>query len=290
MADHRKIGIVANPFKKDAKSYVADVRGALEARGLAVVIESKTAELCGIDAESFPLDKVGEHVDLVVVLGGDGTILHVVSAAGASIRPLAALNMGRLGFLTCATSAEKDAFIERLTGRDYWLSCRSTIEVEFARQDGVTAKVTGLNEAVISRGGTARMIQLEARINGQHINRYGGDGLIVATPTGSTAYSLSAGGPIISPESQVFVVTPICAHALSNRAVVLNDAVEIEIVPDDGQEELILSVDGRSTCHLAPDKSVKMRRGSYDVPLVMMGDSRFYGVLQDKLGWRGSIV
>ena len=287
----KTIGIVANPFKERAKESVCSLRDAFMARGVEVVVDRETAELCGLTREAAPLNELGAHVDLIVVLGGDGSMLHVVHALREAIKPLAAINMGRLGFLTCSTSDEQDDFVELLVTGDYVMSHRSTISVEITNASGDKSTLTGLNEAVIGRGNSTRMIGLKVAIDGQFVNRYAGDGLVIATPTGSTAYSLSAGGPIISPESNVFVMTPICSHALSNRSIVIADNVEISITPEDlGEEETVMSVDGGARRLVSEGTSIVLRRGAYDVPLVMTQGNRFYTVLQRKLGWRGSNI
>lgn len=284
------IGIVANPFKERAKEAVCALRSAFTDRGLRCVVASETAELCGLRGEDTALADLGNHVDLIVILGGDGTMLHVVHATGPAIKPMAAINLGRLGFLTCATSEEKGMFVDLIASGTYVLSMRSTIEARIDEGGGTVAVLTGLNEAVIGRGNSTRMIGLEVRVNGQFLNSYSGDGLIIATPTGSTAYSLSAGGPIISPESDVFLLTPICSHALSNRPIIIEGGVEMTIDPQDLREETVISMDGRARHIVEEGTSITLRRGAYDVPLVMSPDYRFYSVLQQKLGWRGSNV
>ncbi|MGK0186846.1 MAG: NAD+ kinase [Verrucomicrobiales bacterium] len=284
------VGIVANPFKAQAKEFVCSLRDAFTARGLDVVIARETAELCGLAGEDVELEQLGNHVDLIVVLGGDGTMLHVVHATGAAIKPVTAINLGRLGFLTCSTRDEQAAFVELIASGNFVMSCRSTIQATIDEANGKSTVLTGLNEAVIGRGNSTRMIGLEVHVNGQFLNRYGGDGLIIATPTGSTAYSLSAGGPIISPESNVFVLTPICSHALSNRSIVIEGDVVMTIEPQDLREETVISMDGRARHIIEEGTRITLRRGLYDVPLAMSPDYRFYTVLQQKLGWRGSNV
>ena len=284
------IGIVANPFKERAKELVCSLRGAFTDRGVQVVVARETAEFCGLPDGEVTLAELGNHVDLIVILGGDGTMLHVVHATGSAVKPMAAINLGRLGFLTCATSDEQATFVDLIVRGDYVLSPRSTIEATIDHGKGTASVLTGLNEAVIGRGNSTRMIGLEVRVNGQFLNRYGGDGLIIATPTGSTAYSLSAGGPIISPESNVFVLTPICSHALSNRSIVIEGDVAITIEPQDLREETVIGMDGRARHTIEEGTVITLRRGPYDVPLVMSPEYRFYTVLQQKLGWRGSNV
>ena len=147
----KRIGIIANPYKDGIREMVSYLVAAFEERGVEATVAQETARLCGLES-AVPLQNLGEHTDLIVVLGGDGTMLHVVHAMGSSVKPLAAINMGRLGFLTCATSEERESFLELLVAEDYVLSRRSTIEVEVTQSSGERTILTGLNEAVIGRG------------------------------------------------------------------------------------------------------------------------------------------
>lgn len=281
------IGIIANPTKQDAARHVIALRDAFSAAGTRVLLEDATAEFSGLDP-GLPLREAAARADVMVVLGGDGTILRTARLLGDAVKPLAAVNTGRLGFLTTATEGGMTRFVESILTRDYRLSYRSVLEAAFTRADGRTGVEGGMNEITVTRGTFSRLLHLEVRLDGEFLNRYSGDGLIVATPTGSTAYSLSAGGPIINPAADVFCLTPICPHALSNRSFVVNDNVVLEIRPTEPVEDVLLNVDGGTAWSLAKDRPVIIRKAAWSVPLIAFRDTSFYQVLRDKLGWTGS--
>lgn len=283
----KSVGIVANPGKGGAAALVQSLADGFEARGGRVVLEHATAGLLG-RTDGLSYEQLAAQCELIAVLGGDGTILHTAQRLGPAVKPLAAINTGRLGFLTTGSTSDAEAFVARLSTGDYELSRRSVLEVEYTDADGRPQILRGLNEAAVTRGSIPRMIHLEACINGRHVNRYSGDGLIVSTPTGSTAYSLSAGGPLVTPSAAVFIITPICPHALSNRSLVVDDRSLIELLPQENEEDLQLTIDGAGAGPLLQGAPVKISRASYDVPLVTFPGVDFFTVLQLKLGWSGS--
>jgi len=287
--DHPVIGLVANVTKPTAAALTQQLARQFHAGGVSVLCNEATAAAAGIRG-GLPLGEVAARASMLVVLGGDGTILHTARQLGAGVKPLAAVNVGRLGFLTTATTDETESFVRAIIGGNYQISRRRTVEASFTDADGREFCETGLNEAVVSRGAISRMIRLNVSIDSAFVNCYSGDGLIVATPTGSTAYSLSAGGPILNPEAGVFCITPICPHAVANRSVVVNDDAVIELSASGITEELLLSIDGGSPWSLCREKPVLLRRGTYSVPLVTLSGTSFYGVLRQKMQWIGGNV
>ena len=287
--DHPVIGLTANISKPNAATLTRQLAAQFRSGGARLLCEAATAEAADLQ-EGLPLAEVARECEVLVVLGGDGTILHTARLLGADVKPLAAVNVGRLGFLTTATADETGDFVSALLARSYSISHRRTVEASFTDHEGRTHTLTGLNEAVVSRGAAARMIRLNVTINGAFVNCYSGDGLIVSTPTGSTAYSLSAGGPIVCPAAGVFCITPICPHAVANRSVVVNDDVTIVLHAVASSEELLLSVDGGPPVLLSPETPVTIRRGAWAVPLVTLPEASFFGVLRQKLQWSGSSV
>jgi len=283
------IGIVANPTKQDALRYVRELRTAFVDAAATVWLEEATAVFLGEGGGKSLLDLAG-LVDVIVVLGGDGTILRTARLLGPAVKPLAAVNTGRLGFLTTATEGEIQKFVHAILTHNYRISNRSVVEASFTCADGTASVEGGMNEVTVTRGTFSRLIHLEVRVNGEYLNRYSGDGLIVATPTGSTAYSLSAGGPIINPAAGVLCLTPICPHALSNRSFVVNDDVELEIRPMEPVEDVLLNVDGGTAWTLSKDQPVLLRKAAWTVPLIAFPNTSFYAVLRDKLGWTGSNI
>lgn len=286
---HPVIGIVANPTKLDAARHVRRLHKAFSDAGAEVQLEDATADFIKRKA-GLPLRDLAAQSDVLVILGGDGTILRTSRLLGPEVKPIAAVNTGHLGFLTTATDQEIDRFVSAIMTNDYRLSRRGVIEASFVCADGQICTEGGINEVTVTRGTFSRLIHLEVRINNEFLNRYGGDGLIVATPTGSTAYSLSAGGPIINPAADVFCLTPICPHALSNRSFVVNDNVTLEIQPIESAEDVLLNVDGGTAWHLARDKPITLRKAAWTVPLIAFRDTSFYEVLRDKLRWTGTSV
>ena len=282
-----KVGIFLNPQKSNGLPAMLALRIALEKRGCECVLEANTARIAGeaggIDAESF-----SKYVDIAAVLGGDGTMMHAVSRFGDFEKPIAGVNVGTLGFLTTCTDAELDRFAEAVAEGRFSISKRMLLEARVCRVGGGVETFFGLNEVTLARGETGRLVTLKALINGEWLNRYRADGLIVATPTGSTAYSLSAGGPLIAPDSAVMVITPICPHSLGQRSLVVPDDVEVEISPeraDDGP--LLFTVDGRDTTRIDPGDRVVVNKAARTFQLVRLEGSSFYQALRQKLGWQG---
>lgn len=284
-----RVGIVANPSKSGARELLRDLLRSFADHSIEVVLEEGTGRL--IDAkESVPFETLGEQSDLLVVLGGDGTILWVLRQLKERVKPIAAINTGTLGFLTCATQQESDSLVEAIASGNYEKTDRIVIQGEFISEAGDAITFVGLNEATLCRGVDSRVVHVEARINGKVANLYSGDGLILATPTGSTAYSLSAGGPLIQPGSNVFAITPICPHTLANRPLVIDASSEVEFRALEQRDDLSLLVDGQLVATISDRASIKMKRADFCLPLISISGQDFYDVLHQKLGWTGSAI
>ncbi len=277
-----KVAIVAHPKKTDAPAAVARVRKSLLAREIEVILESETATL----VEEKGVKKFWEGADFVISLGGDGTLLQTLHTMGASPIPIAGVNIGTLGFLTACTDDEVDQLSKVIAEGTMQIVERSMLWVQMTEAGGKAHEFIALNEAVLMRGETGRLVSLEARVDGDLLNEYNADGLLVATPTGSTAYSLAAGGPLIGPRSGVFVVTPICPHSMSNRSLVLADDSVIELTPTGRTDEPILfSVDGRDILRIEEGSTVRVTRHPQCLNLVRLPGHSFYDTLRKKLGW-----
>ena len=203
-------------------------------------------------------------------------------------KPVAGINIGTLGFLTTCTEVEIDQLADAVATGNYRTSARMLLEAQIIRKRSEPETYFGLNEATIARSETGRLVTLNVRVDGEWLNRYRADGLIVATPTGSTAYSLSAGGPLIAPQSSVMAITPICPHSLSQRALVVSDEVTIEISPereDDGR--MVFTMDGRDTTRLDHGDKVIIKKAVRSFHLLRLEGTSFYGALRKKLGWQG---
>ena len=240
----QKIGLIAHTAKPGVAELTRALCQEFERFKLPVLLEAKTAALAGLSSELTVAD-LGRQADLLVVLGGDGTILHVVEQLVEAIKPVFGINIGSLGFLTCANSSTYSEAVECIAAGKMVFSERTLLEVTVRVAGKEPTVMTGLNDVVFSRGEVSRLIRLKARVNGEALTEFNADGLIVATPTGSTAYSLSAGGPILAPESGAFVITPICPHVLTNRSIIVDESATIEIEVSEREYPVFLTVDGR---------------------------------------------
>ncbi len=286
----QQFGLVANPTKPETAGLARAVFGRMEALGWTALPNEETASLLGNGAGPVSIDEINARAAFMIVLGGDGTILKAARQFGPRVPPLAALNTGRLGFLTTAAEEQMDELLHALTTGAFALSHRSLLEVTYTTRDGGTVTATALNEATLTRGRQPRMILVEVRVDGGMLNRYRGDGLIVSTPTGSTAYSLSAGGPLVSPNASVFVITPICSHTLSDLAVVVGDSARIELIPLGEAEETLLTLDGDGSVAVPVGLPILLNRAAHEIPLVHLPGHNFFQLVQNKLGWSGSTV
>jgi NAD+ kinase len=282
-----KIGVMANPSKAGAAGTARRLIDLATAHGIAVLLERATAELLG-SADGVDARELSRRVDLVAVLGGDGTMLHALSCMDASGVPMAGVNIGTLGFLTSCTDGELEGFVAALARGSFTTVPRALLAVRVETADGEVREFTALNEVTLTRGQTGRLVSLTASVNGGLLNHYRADGLIVATPTGSTAYSLSAGGPLVSPDAEVFVITPICPHSLSNRSLVVADSAEIELTPNGGSSEpMLFTVDGRDCLAIEDSARILIRKAPGVLPLVRLEGHSFYETLRQKLHWHG---
>ncbi len=285
----RRLGLVANTTKPGARELTLTLTQELARHGLTVHFDSDTAELIG-GKSALTVAGLAERSELLIVLGGDGTMLQVLHAFGDTLCPLFGINLGALGFLTTVGATDCPRAVAAIVARDYELSDRTLLQVETLREGRIIATQIALNEAVISRGELSRLIRLNVRIGTAALTEYNADGLIIATPTGSTAYSLSAGGPILAPDSGVFVVNPICPHVLTNRAVIVSDSSPITIEPVHNGTSIYLTLDGQTAHHLPPGDTLRITKAPKPLPLAMLPGVTFYEVLRQKLKWSGAAV
>lgn len=215
-------------------------------------------------------------------------MLHALSRLGNFQKPVAGINIGNLGFLTSCKDDEVDVFAAAIAEGRYTTSVRTLLEATIHREGRAAESFIALNEVTLARGDTGRLVSLHARVNGELLNDYRADGLIIATPTGSTAYSLSAGGPLIDPRAAVFVITPICPHSLSQRSLVLGDDSTIEVSGQDRDGgTTIFTVDGRDSIHLGAGDRVVVKKADRSFHLLRLEGRSFYEALRQKLGWQG---
>ena len=282
------IGLIAHAGKEGAGSLVRSVSEELKRRGAEFLFEHSTGALVG---EESPLDEasLAERCDILLVMGGDGSILRALHRSGGHIRPIFGINIGSLGFLTCVGSDEYLRAVNSILSGSYSLSHRSLLDVEISGPRGITPLEQALNDVTVSRGERSQLVKLQASVSGAPLTEYHADGLIVATPTGSTAYSLAAGGPILMPDSGALVITPICPHVLSNRSLVISDKSGVEI-GSAGNQEVFVTIDGRTPHALQPGHRVMLRLSPKTLPLAIMPGTTFPDVLRQKLKWSGSNV
>lgn len=281
------VGILANPLKAGAIPTLQALRAALLANGCQAVLDLETAALVG-ESGGIPTAEFAAQVDIAAVLGGDGTMLNALLRLGNFQKPVAGINIGTLGFLTSCTDSELDLFARSLASGDYSTSPRTLLLATVICASRPPQSFIALNEVTLTRGETGRLVSLRATVNGELLNDYRADGLIVATPTGSTAYSLSAGGPLISPNAGVFVITPICPHSLSQRSLILEDNSVITLSSEDKEAgPMIFTVDGRDTIRIETGDLVEVKKATHSFHLLRLQDRSFYQALRQKLGWQG---
>jgi NAD+ kinase len=226
--------------------------------------------------------------EVAIVLGGDGTVLHAARRMGDRPTPVLGINLGRLGFLAELTPSEMLERLGDLASRRFHVENLMTLECELFPAHGIRERFNGLNDVVLRAAPPFHLLEIGLSIDGESVMTYRGDGLIVATPVGSTAHSLSAGGPILPPDSQMFVVTPICAHTLTQRPLVDADNKVYELTPRGDGISTYLVVDGQVQVSLAAGDRIAVRRGETPFPMVRLPGHSFYRTLRDKLGWGAS--
>jgi len=258
--------------------------------GREVFCDAETARLAGLKGIS-PHDAatLAREVDLLVVFGGDGTILRVAREIAGSPTPVLGVNIGGLGFLTAVPSDQLAAALKLVWAGHYTLQSRALIEA-VGILGGQKILHTALNDIVVSRGAVSRLISLDVGVDGEPITRYRCDGLIISSPTGSTAYSLAAGGAIVLPTADVFTLTPICPHSLSNRSIILPLSSQITVKAVTPPPATILSADGRVVAELDAGDEVTVRRSRRAIRLVQLADGSFFEALRRKLHWRGTYL
>ena len=282
----RNIGIAAKSTSPAALAYAVNVAADLRKRGLNVALDDVTAEAVGDPESSLSRSNLAGEVDLLITFGGDGTLLSVARHAPDHV-PILGVNMGTLGFLTEIRVEEFPEVLERVLADDFHVEPRVTFiaNVRGPGRDDKSYRV--LNDVVINKGALARIVAMRVTVSGLFVSTFRGDGLVICTPTGSTAYNLSAGGPIVYPTMNAVVVTPICPHMLTNRPLVLPDEADIEIaiVPTSEGQEIYLTLDGQEGMPLTQDDTVCVRKSAESVLLVQSPDKNYFDVLRTKLKW-----
>lgn len=285
----RRVGLVANPEKPPTALLVRRAAAALRRLNRTVATEPDTAAFCpGLPTEP-DLPALARSVDLLLVFGGDGTMLRVARQVAGIATPILGVNVGNLGFLTSVTPARLNEALKKIDAGKFTLESRALLEAE-VRHGKTSSSQIALNDFVISRGAASRLIELEVRVNGEPLTRYRCDGLIASSPTGSTAYSLAAGGSIVSPDAEVLTLTPICPHTLSIRPVVVSLASTVLVRLLSSPLIANLASDGQQQTELSRGDSVLIRRAPTSVRLLRPEGASFFSTLRQKFGWSGGRV
>ena len=284
MAIIKTVGIVSKPNSPAAGEIVPKLLEWLAHRGIEVRMDEQSAEYART-ATGLPRQDVPEGSDLVIVLGGDGTLLSAARAIGRRETPLFPVNLGSLGFLTAITIDELFPELERAFRGEHRIAKRKLLNTEVIRDGKVVATHDALNDAVLSKSAIARMIDLDVYVDSQFVCAYKADGLIVSTPTGSTAYSLSAGGPIIFPSVPAICLTPICPHMLTNRPVLVPETSVIRILSRGDDESVFLTIDGQVGTPVRAGDTVVSHSSPFSLHLVRPPKAMFFDVLRQKLKW-----
>jgi len=280
----RSVGIVSKPGKEEIRPIVRELTAWLKQRGIQWRCDRVTADY--IDCpDSFPREEMPGDFDLVIVLGGDGTLLSVARGVSDRETPLLAVNLGGLGFLMSTGPHEIYEHLERVLVGDYAVQKRMVLSSEVIRKGQTIAHFEALNDVVVSKAAMARLLELDAFVDDEFVCSYRADGLIISTPTGSTAYSLSAGGPVIFPSVSAVCITPICPHTLTNRPVLLPESSTVEIVIRAGDDLSYLTIDGQVGLDLNLNDRIRTLPAKHYVQIVQPRRVRFFEVLRSKMKW-----
>jgi len=277
------IGIAGKPHKDDVRKTAGKLKKWLEERKIQVIQED---HLAAVPAQPLPSrETLPSQVDMMIVLGGDGTLLSVARAVGNDKVPILGINMGGLGFLTEVTLPEMFPLLKEILDGNYSIHKRMFLTTTVNRKDGVRKSFQALNDVVINKGALARIIDIKASINGEYLTTYRADGLIVSTPVGSTGYSLSAGGPIVCPGINGIIITPICPHTLTNRPILIreNDTATLTLLSK--EDEVIVTVDGQVGHPIGYEDTVEISKSKNAIAMIVPPGKSYYEILRTKLKW-----
>jgi NAD+ kinase len=282
----KTVGIISRPRREDIAVVVPPLVEWLQAHGAEVACDSETSNCLGAPGvQTRKREELPSCTDLLIVLGGDGTLLSAARLAAERNVPILAVNLGGLGFLTTVSQDDLYSDLEGIFSGHHHVSERSMLETEILRGGAVIRRQIALNDAVLNKGALARIMDLELRVDGEYVTTYKADGLILSTPTGSTAYSLAAGGPIVHPNVDAFAITPICPHTLTNRPIVIPDSVTIDIDFKAEDNLVYLTLDGQVGIELPRGDSVRVRKAAKKLLLVRPARKTYYEILRNKLKW-----
>jgi NAD+ kinase len=280
----KSVGILTKPKFPEVERTLQDVVSWLRARRIDVILDTTSAILLG-EQGGYQKTQLANKADILLVLGGDGTMLTAARLAGERSIPILGVNMGGLGFLTEVRLENLYSSLERVFANDFVLDERLMLQTHVHRHGETVARGVVLNDVVISKGTLARMIELKIAIQGRFVTNLRGDGLIVSSPTGSTAYSLSAGGPIIDPAVQSLILTPVCPHTLTHRPLIVPGNVEIDVTLTSKDDGAMATLDGQVGVAITQGDTVVIQTSEHRTRLIRFPESNYYDVLREKLKW-----
>jgi NAD+ kinase len=277
----KKVGVILRPSTPELKSTYLYIKKLFEEKDISVQLDSISAGMIGLIGQNF--DIMCSEVDLLITIGGDGTLISVARRSFEYQKPIFAISAGNLGFLTDVKIDEVEKFIEKIIAKEYRIDLRMSIEVSLYK-NGTYKNIYSFNDVVMTRKSISKMINIDAYANGKLFNSYNCDGLIISTPTGSTAYNLASGGPVVYPLTSAFIVTPISAHSLTQRPLILPADFEIELKSDD-EEGAIVILDGQETYELSKGDKIIVKIANNSVKLLHRVQRNYFEVLREKLSW-----
>jgi NAD+ kinase len=280
----KRIGIIANIRKATALECSADLRKWLLEQGMEVFLDEEIAAAIG-EKEGLDRRNLAEQSDLLVVLGGDGAMLRAARSIREFEIPIVGINLGTFGYLTEINLNEMYPSLARILRGDYSTEDRMMLDLQVLRDGRTSCEFTVLNDVVISRGNLSRIIDMETAVDDHYLTTFRADGLIISTPTGSTAYSLSAGGPIVFPSQNVIIVNPICPHTLTNRPIILPCNMTVTVKVWSEEEGVNVDLDGQESVSLKSGDTLIVRRSRYVTTLVSSSNRDYLEILRSKLGW-----
>jgi NAD+ kinase len=279
-----RLGVVGHRGYEGLPGVLATLRELAPALDLSLSFEDSLREMAGGDAPEI----VPGEVDAVLTLGGDGTLLRAARIIEEHPAPILGINLGRLGFLTCCPADKMEAALRRFVAGEHIVEARMTLDARVRDILGVErAHWRALNDVVLHKGGFARVVTMRVQADGETVARYAADGVVLATPTGSTAYNLSAGGPVVFPTLETIIVTPVSAHTLAIRPLVLPPTSEVIVQAEDGPDELLVTVDGQVGATFAVGEALVIVRSPYPVQIVRFPEGSFFATMREKLHWGG---
>jgi len=274
----RRAGIILRPNSQELKEIYFQIKEKFENKNIHILIDKTSGEMIGLE-DGLSLEELAKECDFLVTIGGDGTLISVARRSIKFGKPILGINLGTLGFLTSVLPEELDAFLDNFLNDDYTIDSRMMIKATINKN-----KTIAFNDIVLKSKSVVHMVNIEAFVDGKKFNSYYGDGLVVSTPTGSTAYNLSSGGPVVYPLTDAFIVTPISAHSLTQRPLVLPADFEIELKTPDENGAMVL-IDGQDIYELKKDESVKIKIANQKSKLIRAKERDYFSVLNQKLNW-----